>query len=222
MPRLVPALAVAALLSVTVAAQTAVPVVDRAIAGAIAERMGAGAEIKVLRVTPAFGGEFLSIAIDPTARLGSALPMSIVLGPAQNARVIADVIVVTDYVTAVRPLVAGQVIAAGDVAPARGVVKDVPLRRLPTIGQRVGGRTLRPIAVGDLIQIGFVSPVAAVKAGQAVTAIARIGSVEATAKLVAVDNGAIDDVIRILNPDTRRTLRAKVVSPGVVEVLNVQ
>ena len=59
-------------------------------------------------------------------------------------------------------------------------------------------------------------------AGQKITATARVGSVEVSSIFIAVDSGAAGDVIRILNPDTKRTLRARVVSTGLVEVINVQ
>ncbi len=41
---------------------------------------------------------------------------------------------------------------------------------------------------------------------------------EVTATFVAADGGDAGDVIRVVNPDTKRYLRARVVKPGLVEV----
>jgi flagella basal body P-ring formation protein FlgA len=194
----------------------------RALVSAVLERMGPSAEVVVGAINPSWDGPFTRVAIDPSARIGGPVAITIFTGPAASVRVSAVVKVVVDYVVAGRPVPGGQVLVAADVTAVRGVVAQVPFRRLPTLAEVVGARGLRPLAPGEIIQPSFVAAIPLVRAGQTVTARARIGSVEASLTFTAVDGGAPGDVIRIVNPDTRRTLRARVVSAGLVEVINVQ
>jgi flagella basal body P-ring formation protein FlgA len=44
--------------------------------------------------------------------------------------------------------------------------------------------------------------------------------VQVTGVFVAADGGRVGDLIRIVNPDTRRALKARVTKQGTVEVIN--
>jgi len=194
----------------------------RAVASLVLERMGRDASVDVRGFTPDWDESFVKVSIDPSARIGGAVWITIFTGPAKSSRVRAEVAVVVDYVCASRPLSAGQAITAEDLTPVRGAVTGVPFRRLPTMVDLVGGRALRSLAASEVIQSGFIQAVPLVRAGQAITATAHIGMVEVSSTFTAVDNGAKDDVIRIVNPETKRTLRARVVGTGLVEVIDVQ
>jgi flagella basal body P-ring formation protein FlgA len=50
--------------------------------------------------------------------------------------------------------------------------------------------------------------------------VAAAATVEVTAMFVAADGGAVGDVIRVVNPDTRRYLRGRVRDDGLVEVID--
>jgi len=47
-----------------------------------------------------------------------------------------------------------------------------------------------------------------------------VGGIEAEARMVAADNGDKGSVIRVVNPESRRSIRARVVAAGVVEVIH--
>jgi flagella basal body P-ring formation protein FlgA len=194
----------------------------RALVGAVMERMGPGAAVVVGAINPSWDGPFTRVAIDPSARIGGPVGITIYTGQAASVRVSADVKVVVDYVVVGLPVAGGKVLAAADLKAVRGVVAQVPFRRLPTLVEVVGARALRPLAPGEVIQPSFIAAIPMVRAGQTVTATARVGGVEASLTFIAVDGGAAGDVIRIVNPDTKRTLRARIVSTGLVEVINVQ
>jgi flagella basal body P-ring formation protein FlgA len=203
-------------------AQGAADPLRRALVSVVLERMGPGAEVVVGAINPYWDGPFTRVAIDPSARIGGPVGITIFTGQAASVRVSADVKVVADYVVAGRPVAGGKVLVAADLKAVRGAVAQVPFRRLPTLVEVIGARALRPLAPSEVIQPSFVAAIPMVRAGQTVTAMARIGSVEASLTFIAVDGGATGDVIRIVNPDTKRTLRARVVSTGLVEVINVQ
>jgi flagella basal body P-ring formation protein FlgA len=197
--------------------------VRQAIATAVLARVGAGAEVGVeltSAIAPTWHGDLTSVAIDPAARLGAPIFATFLAGPSASLRVSATVRIVADYVRASHALPAGQLIAAGDITPVRDVVPAMPLRHLPTAGEVIGAKTIRRMAAGDILQAGFVLTAPVVTMGEPVTAIARIGDLEVAARFIAADNGRIGDLIRIVNPDTKRSLRARVVKAGTVEVFN--
>jgi flagella basal body P-ring formation protein FlgA len=113
----------------------------------------------------------------------------------------------------------GKTIAAEDVVEQVGEVSGVPLRRLPIASDVIGARALHDIATGALIAGSAVAMPGAVKSGQTVRAVATVGAVEVTASLVSMQNGQIGDVIRVVNKDSRRELRARVIGEGAVEVI---
>jgi flagella basal body P-ring formation protein FlgA len=51
-----------------------------------------------------------------------------------------------------------------------------------------------------------------------VATIARVEGLEIRSRAVATQSGELGDVIWVVNPDSRKRLRARVVGPGLVEV----
>jgi flagella basal body P-ring formation protein FlgA len=47
-----------------------------------------------------------------------------------------------------------------------------------------------------------------------------MAAVEVETVAIAADNGAVNQVIKVVNPTTRRALRARVVGKGEVEVID--
>ena len=60
----------------------------------------------------------------------------------------------------------------------------------------------------------------AVRVGDVVQAQASIGSVHVMGALTVLDNGAEGAVVRVVNRESKREVRARVVRAGVVEVLH--
>jgi len=197
--------------------------VEEVIAAAIRARMGADARVLVRGTRPAAPPRvFTSALIDPVATLGDPLTVILSGGPGAAVRVQTDVIVSVQHARIARPIARGQEIAADDITPIMGDVVGVPVRRLPTAADLMGGRALRDMRAGDIVQASWVALRPAVHAGDPVTVRARVGDVEVTSILVASDNGNLGAIVRVMNPDTRRTLRARVVGNGIVEVVNVR
>jgi flagella basal body P-ring formation protein FlgA len=222
-------LAVAGLAGATLAAQTpAVPSPDveamrHAIVDAVGARVGAGADVDVQissAVPPSWHGDVSTVLIDPAARLGTPLSVTFLAGPNASLRVLADVRVTADYLRASHTILPGQVLTAADVVAVREVMPAVPLRHLPTAAEVLGAHALRRLVAGDVLQAAFIATPPVVTIGEPVTAIARIGDLEIAARFIAEENGRIGDLIRIVNPDTKRTLRARIIKAGTVEVFN--
>lgn len=215
------ALALAAALADTaaVAARPALLEPQDAIRRAVVDRMGA-VDVTVIAVDVPAGSiaQIRSARPDPAARLGKAMRFTLVpeTGPALFAAVTLRV--VGEHVVAARNLSRGETVAEEDVAVVRGELTNTPLRRLPTGEQVIGSRVLRPIAAQSVVLPGAVVVRRAVEPGDRVTAVAASGPIQVSATLTAADGGEPGDVIRVVNTDSRKTLRGRIVKEGLVEV----
>ena len=93
----------------------------------------------------------------------------------------------------------------------RDELKGAPLRRVLSPSQVRGGRVLRPIPAGAVVVPGAVIARRTIEPGDHVTVRAMSGDVEVSASLVAADAGNPGDVIRVVNPDTHRDVRGRVI-----------
>ncbi|WP_153099491.1 flagellar basal body P-ring formation chaperone FlgA [Paraburkholderia hayleyella] len=112
----------------------------------------------------------------------------------------------------------GQALSARDVTLAERDLALTPdaLTNPDDIAHRSSRRSLQP---GQVIQKRFLKSTEAVRRGQAVQIVARIGPVEVRAVGTALQGGAQDDVIRVRNASTGKVIHARVTSAGVVEPL---
>jgi len=204
-------------------ARPQVSALDEAIVAAVLARMGPLAEVEIRSIAPAGApGQFQRVTLDPAARLGTPLAFTLLNGPSASVRVSADVRVTVPHARVARPIERGQILDAMDLTEVTDVVVGLPLKQLPTADELIGARAVRPLNTGEIVQSAFVARRQAVRAGDPVIAVARIEGVEVSARFTAADGGNIGDVIRIVNPDSRRTLRGRVVDVGKVEVVNVR
>jgi flagella basal body P-ring formation protein FlgA len=215
-----------------VAGASSVSVEDRiraAVVEAVHQRMGAGAEVVVddVRVFSTPGTDPSEVTPVPNAQLGPQVnfvlhaqsdadgrPRAIAAG-----RAVVAMRVSAPHVSALRLIPRGKTIAADDIVEQTGEVSHVPLRRLPVASDVIGGRALHDIAAGVLVAASAVAMPGAVKSGQTVRAVALVGGVEVAATLVSMQNGQVGDVVRVVNRDSRRELRARVLGEGSVEVI---
>src|SRR5690606_20322621 len=112
----------------------------------------------------------------------------------------------------------GMTVADEDVQVVRAELRGTPLRRLPKGDQVIGSRVLRPVPANAVLLPGAVVLRRAVEPGDRITAVAITGDIRVSAELRATDGGEPGDVIRVVNTDTRRSLRGRVIGEGLVEV----
>lgn len=201
--------------------------IAEAIIETVQSRMGDDAEVVLSELTVT-GGErqvFLQAVPDPDARVGERIHFRLLGsdGRGEAARTVghasAVVAVNVEHVRAKELVPRGQDVADTALETARGPLVGVPMRRLPRWSEVAGSRALVNLAPGEVITRSAVTIRPAVKSGQVVRAIARVGGLEVTAALVAAQDGAPGAVIRVVNRESRRELRARVVESGVVEVV---
>jgi flagella basal body P-ring formation protein FlgA len=223
-----------AVLSPTATLDTPAPgsdaVVASAIVDAVRQRLGADAEVDVADVTTVghVPAGRLEAVPDPGGRIGGRIGFSLVHtafsdGRVQAVRVgsaSATVRVRLEHVRLRRFVARGMDVAATDVEVVLDDVASTPLRRLPRLAEVLGGRALRDLPVGACVTAGAVVLQPVVRTGDEVVVSAAGPDYLVTATMVAAESGAAGAVIRVVNRESRRTVRARVVSKGVVDVLH--
>jgi len=194
--------------------------VCKAITQEVIDRMGADVNVRSCVVTDtgvAVDGVWTAAKPDANARVGVASWFT-VSGPGRVIRVQATVEVDAPHVRAVRTLARGRQLTTDDVRVEQGLVDGARFARIPAPATLNGARMMRVVDTDAVVQALDVSIAPVVKAGESVVAVVRIGVVEVTATMTAVDNGGLGDQIRIAHRDRKRVLHATVVGPGRVEV----
>lgn len=123
------------------------------------------------------------------------------------------------HVRATRSMAAGRTLVAADLEAVSGPLDGLALRRVPSLAELVGGRLTRGVIAGEPIVTEAVAMAPAVRAGDRVRVSVHHSGVNATVTAVAEQTAGLDQVIRVVNPSSRRTLRARVVAVGEVEVV---
>lgn len=220
------------LMTMTVAAEADVTPLEAQVAAALRSevrtRFGERAAISVERVQLSIREGTtgsLAVVLAPQAALGAPVGF-VVIGagangrPMQVGRGTATVTVRVPHAEARRTLARGSVLTAADIADVDGDPGQVPLKRLPVARELVGGAVRRDVAAGTVLTQQLATLPPAVRVGETVQAIAAVGRVQVTADLVAMDNGVEGAIVRVVNRESKRELRARVVRSGVVEVIH--
>ncbi|MCC7010594.1 MAG: flagellar basal body P-ring formation protein FlgA [Acidobacteria bacterium] len=199
------------------------PPVSAAAAVEAAVRARLGRDVDVTVTIAGLSGDaaiFREARPDPSARLGRPLRFTFVTVDGALLPGSAEVRVLGTRTIARRALARGDRLTGDDVTETVGELVDVPLKPLPAAHELVGARVLQPIAAGAVVLPGTVLLRREVERGDPVVAIAAGVAIEVTATLAAADGGRAGDVIRVVNPETKRYLRARIVRKGLVEVIN--
>jgi flagella basal body P-ring formation protein FlgA len=234
------ALVAATMLASTAAARSAVgrvvptasPAVDAAaraaIVEAVRERLGISAEVSIDRLwlpnLPPTAVSMTAIA-EPGARLGRAVTFRLMAadttaGPtARLGSAVASLTVRVRHarlLAAVRP---GGVVAATGAAEGVDVVTGVRLHRLPLSSEVAGARVRQTLAAGTVIEEWMLEREPLVRSGDVVGVRAMVDGVEARTMAKASQRGAMGAVIRLVNLQSGRSLKGRVIAKGEVEVV---
>ena len=122
-------------------------------------------------------------------------------------------------VTAV-PVAAGQALTVQDVTLER--------RDVTTIGDAIGSAeaatgqaTRRSLRAGEVLRQAQLSAPLLVKRGEAVIMLARFEALEISTAGEALDNGAVNALVRVRNLANGRVVRMRVIAPGTVEPADI-
>lgn len=155
----------------------------------------------------------------PGARLAHRLPFILVdrRGRSRIGWASARIEVEAQYLQAGAPIRRGDALDSATVVRVSGRLPAMALARLDV--QLQGGVARRDIRQGEILTARLVEPAAAVRRAEPVTVFASAGMARVALSAVASESGTIGQVIRVVNPETRRELRARVTGKGQAEVL---
>ena len=202
--------------------------VEQAIVEAVRSRMGTGADVRIetLLVTGADRGDGRLIAMpEPAARTGR--PIRFVLsrrtaGSTQSVPAgyaVATVHVATEHARASRLIPRGESCETEAIVASRGEVEAVLLQRLPKADEIAGARAVRDVVADEVLTRSVVALRSTIRSGDVVSVGAGEDGVRVETQGVATQSGGVGDTIRVVNRESRRSLRARVTGPGKVEVI---
>jgi flagella basal body P-ring formation protein FlgA len=204
------------------------PADDAAVVAAVRARVGADADVVVTAVDAftAPAGQVTDAVVQPGATIGG--PVALVLRGlvvqqgattiAAVGRVVVRLRITATHLHASHAVPRGAHLTANDLLPVRHVMANGPLKALPSADWLDDARALQDLAADACLTPWVVTASAAVVAGRDVSAVVREGLVEVRAALVAVDSGAVGSEVRVMHPESRRTMRARVTGRAEVEI----
>jgi len=117
-----------------------------------------------------------------------------------------------------RPLRRGEALSPDDVVRQIRDISSLRGRPLRT-DDDIHGRAARAASTGTILTDEVIEPIPAVRRGEPVIAVARIGAVCATARVLALADGAVGDTIRVRAGESRTEFLVRVSGPGRAEVI---
>jgi flagella basal body P-ring formation protein FlgA len=172
-------------------------------------------------------GESLAVEPVPGARIGR--PSRFLLErrrPGASAQRVgeatATIRVVASVVRTATALGRGARIDAGALQTVDADLDGRPFRALPSLEDCVEARVRRDLPAGAIVAASDILQEPLVRAGQGVQAQVRVGDVVVTGAMLAAENGVKGDVIRVVNEQRRRVVRARVTGRNEVEVVDVR
>ena len=197
------------------------PAVRAAIEAAVRQRMGADVTVRVsdVRLDVTASTDAIQARPDPAARTGRPVRFTLLSEGRRVGGAVARVDVFARHARAKQAIARDVELGAGDVDTVDGDVVSVRFDPLPSAAEAIGQRVRRALAAGEVITTAVIDVPAAVRTGDEVRARVRVGAIEAWGAGRAWGSGRIGDVIRITRGPARTTLRARIVAPGIVEIL---
>jgi flagella basal body P-ring formation protein FlgA len=226
-------MAVALLMSARpVVAQSAAaddPAVRHAIIKAVQARLGTDAEVRLDKVKIVRGPTADLVAIpEPGSRLGRLIRFTLRSAAAQRAGdLVASVGYALAEVHAAAPhLEVGRVITRGSELLAEDLVETdddlgaVLLGPLPILADAVGTHAARDLQQGEVVTATMLRVQPLVRSGEMVRTRAIVGRVEVSGRAIAQQSGQRNDRIKLINPDSRKSLTGTITGAGEVVIVH--
>ncbi len=112
-----------------------------------------------------------------------------------------------------RPVPAGARLEAGMLETVERPLRTLPAEVVREVAALEGLEARRRLPAGRPIRRDDVGPPRLVRRGEAVTVVYRRGALELLLTARALEDGGLGEVVRLINPDSRRSLRARVTGP---------
>lgn len=194
--------------------------VEQAIVNAVRARLGEAAEVSVaIGQVRLIDGEYDELEARPTRFTLYQTSSNLSGGSVRVGYAVAEAHAVTEHVRTARPINRGTTLTDDDLVALDGDLGAVLMRPLPTHQSLVGAIASRDLRSGTLVTSTVVALPKLVRARESVVVRVQVGSVIVSGHATATENGELGDVISLLNEQSGRRLRGRVVAPGEVEVV---
>jgi flagella basal body P-ring formation protein FlgA len=198
--------------------------VRSAIVTAVRARLRAPVDVRVedLQVRGDLTRPFVAQPV-PSARTGMRVRFLLVATDSGGGRVgeaEATIYAAAPHLRAARQLHRGAAIDQDATVQESGDLGNIPIQALPDREALGGAVAAREIAKGEVLISAMLTIPSVVRSGDKVVVRAAAGSVYVQAVVVATQPGGFGDVIRCVNPDTRKAMAARIVGPGLAEVVH--
>lgn len=121
-------------------------------------------------------------------------------------------------VVATRPLKRNQVLGPADVSMLEQDIGALSRGYLTDAAQAIGKKLTRPIQADQVLTPATLELAESIRRGDQVVITARSGTISVRMPGEALSDGVLGEQINIRNQRSQRTVRARVVGPGQVEV----
>ncbi|MBI3806668.1 MAG: flagellar basal body P-ring formation protein FlgA [Nitrospirae bacterium] len=138
--------------------------------------------------------------------------------PWQTIDAIADVSASIDAVVPTRVIQIDSVIDAEDVTVHRIKLTDLDHQLITDVKDVIGKSAVRPLQTNNPIRLGMIKKPYAIRKGDRVSIEARHGGLSIQVVGLAKSSGEIGQTATVVNVDSGKELRAKIVGPGAVRV----
>ncbi len=193
---------------------------QQAIEHAVAERIGGDVAVQVTSLQTTVADESgLEAQVDPAARLGQPTRFVLTSEGIRRGAAVATLQVQARFARATKAIARDESITADAFEVVNGELPAIALRRVPSPDEVVGLKARRAIARGEALTSAVLMMPPVVRSGEEVTVKVAIGTVQVTGVAVASGSGQTGDVIRVMQPRSRRLVKARILGPGVVEVI---
>jgi flagella basal body P-ring formation protein FlgA len=156
---------------------------------------------------------------EPGSRLGRPIRFIVFENGVRTGTVIATLNVTASAVRSSRAVSRGEDLAADAVEVVDVELKNILLDRLPTSDEIVGAQARRDIRAGEVLTGATVVVPPTVKSGDEVRVRVSTRVIEVTSVGRASGSGHVGDLIRVLMPESRKGLKARITGPGSVEIV---
>jgi len=202
-------------------AQAEEDAVRAAIVSAVRTRAGAVASVTIdLREAALTIGIAAVDAAEPQAgaRFGRPARFRLVTGGRTVGYAIGVVHATLPLLRVTHAIAAGAAITAADVEAVVGDPGPLPIESLPAADDIVGNTSTRALQANEVVTTRMVRLAPAVRSGDIVATRIAVDGVEAVGTATALQSGAVGDVIRLVNAESRRQIKGRITRKGSVEV----
>lgn len=136
----------------------------------------------------------------------------------RTVRVLAEVTMQADVLTVTRSIRPEETLEAEDLKVSRVTLPSAGHDFVTDLEQAVGKRVIRPLREESPIKLSSLALPEVVQKGDQVTIEVKHGGLLIQANGTSKSGGSIGQSITVLNQDSKKEVRAKVVGPGTVRV----